>query len=66
MFTNADKVEIKKPDFTGSPVCTLQFGATIHELDAEIDARSQFGAVKSYPGTLGSKVCWRKKRPTQA
>jgi phage protein D len=60
VFTNADKVEIKKPDFTGSPVCTLQFGATIHELDAEIDARSQFGAVKSYSWTLGSKVCWRR------
>lgn len=48
VLTNADKVEIKKPSFDSSPVCTLQFGATILELDAEIDARSQFSAVKSH------------------
>ena len=47
VFTNSDRVEVKAPDLGGSPVCTLQFGATLLELDAEIDARNQFGAVKS-------------------
>jgi Rhs element Vgr protein len=47
VFTNSDKVQIKKPDFSGQSVCTLQFGATILELDAQIDARDQYSAVKS-------------------
>lgn len=47
VLTNSDSVEVKKPDFSGSPVCTLQFGATILDLDAEIDARWQYSAVKS-------------------
>ena len=47
VLTNADKVEVKKPVFTGSSGCTLQFGATILEMDAEIDARLQYSAVKS-------------------
>lgn len=47
VFTNGDKVEVKAPDLGGSPVCGLRFGATLLELDAEIDARLQFGAVKS-------------------
>jgi Rhs element Vgr protein len=47
VLTNSDKAEVKKPAFGGTAVCTLQFGATILELDAEIDARQQYGAVKS-------------------
>lgn len=47
VFTNGDKVEVRKPVFTGSPACTLQFGATIIEMDADIDSRFQYGAVKS-------------------
>jgi Rhs element Vgr protein len=47
VFTNEDGVAVKAPDLGGSPVCTLQYGATLLELDAEIDARNQFGAVKS-------------------
>lgn len=47
VLTNSDKAEVKKPVFAGTAVCTLQFGATILELDAEIDARQQYGAVKS-------------------
>lgn len=47
VFTNGDAVEVKAPDLSGSPVCALQYGATLLELDAEIDARLQFGAVKS-------------------
>jgi Rhs element Vgr protein len=48
VLTNDDKVAIKKPNFGSSPVCSLQFGATILELDAEMDARSQYSAVKSF------------------
>lgn len=47
VLTNADKVEVKKPVFDSPAACTLQFGATILEMDAEIDARLQYRAVKS-------------------
>jgi Rhs element Vgr protein len=47
VFTNDDKVAIKAPGFGGPAVCTLQFGATLLELDARIDARGQFSAVRS-------------------
>ncbi len=47
VFTNDEPVEVKAPTLGGTPVCTLQFGATILELDAEIDARLQYSAVKS-------------------
>ncbi len=47
VITNSDRITIKAPTFSANPVCTLQFGATILELDAEIDARLQYSAVKS-------------------
>lgn len=47
VFTNDDRVTVRAPRLSGNPVCTLQYGATLIELDAEIDARSQFAAVKS-------------------
>lgn len=47
VLTNADKVAVKAPALGGAPVCTLQYGATLLELDAQIDARGQFSAVKS-------------------
>lgn len=47
VFTNDDTVTVKAPSFGGSAVCTLLFGATLLELDAQIDARGQFSAVKS-------------------
>ncbi|HVU55780.1 MAG TPA: type VI secretion system tip protein VgrG [Puia sp.] len=40
-------VEIRDPDFSLTPVLTLQHGATLHEFDAEMDARSQYAAVKA-------------------
>ncbi len=46
VFTNDDTVSVKAPVLGGSAVCTLLFGATILELDAEIDARNQQQAVK--------------------
>ncbi|WP_338864546.1 type VI secretion system tip protein VgrG [Myxococcus stipitatus] len=47
VLTHGDQVRVKAPDFGGQPVCTLHFGATILELDAEMDARLQLAAVKS-------------------
>jgi Rhs element Vgr protein len=47
VLTNDDRIAVEAPSFSGEPVCALQFGATILELDAEIDARLQFSAVKS-------------------
>ncbi|MBL1179240.1 type VI secretion system tip protein VgrG [Pantanalinema sp. GBBB05] len=48
VFTNDDRVTVKAPALAGSPVCTLQFGATILELDAAIEARHQYSAVTSF------------------
>jgi Rhs element Vgr protein len=48
IFTNDDTVKVKAPDFSGTAVCSLQFGATILEFDAEMDARHQYSAIKSY------------------
>ncbi|MCE9667748.1 type VI secretion system tip protein VgrG [Myxococcus stipitatus] len=47
VLTEGDRVLVKAPDFGGSPVCTLHFGATLLELDAEIDARLQYTGVTS-------------------
>lgn len=47
VWPDADKLVIKKPEVTAAARCTLQFGATLLEFDAEIDARMQFSAVKS-------------------
>ena len=41
------KITIKKPALSDAPVLSLVFGATIIELDAEIDARHQFKSVKA-------------------
>lgn len=46
VFTNDDGVTVKKPVVSGTPALTLQYGATVLELDIEIDARLQFPAVK--------------------
>ncbi len=46
VFTEGDTVSIKEPALSGRSVCTLQFGATLLEMDAEIDSRLQYSAVK--------------------
>jgi Rhs element Vgr protein len=46
VFTEGDTVTIKAPAISGRSVCTLLYGATILEMDAEIDARLQYSAVK--------------------
>jgi Rhs element Vgr protein len=45
-IVNDGKLFIQKPDFAADPVLTIQYGATLLELDAEIDARLQYKAVK--------------------
>ncbi|HEX6320905.1 MAG TPA: type VI secretion system tip protein VgrG [Burkholderiales bacterium] len=47
VFTNDGRVAVRAPRLSGRPVCTLHYGATILELDAEIEARAQYAAVKS-------------------
>lgn len=44
--TDDGKITIGKPDFGAETALTVQYGATVHDLDAEIDARLQFKAVK--------------------
>ncbi len=41
------KVTVAKPDFSSGSVLTVQFGSTVHDFDAEIDARLQFSGVKA-------------------
>lgn len=43
-----EKLKVFKPDFSTDPVLDLTFGSTIIDFDAEMDARSQYNAVKSY------------------
>lgn len=45
-FVKDGKVKLAKPDFSGATALTIQFGATVHDLDAEVDARLQPKAVK--------------------
>lgn len=42
------KITVKAPDFSGTEVETVAFGATLLDFDAEIDARTQFSKVSSY------------------
>jgi len=44
-FTDDNKISISKPVFVGDPALTIQFGATVLDLDAEIDARLQYKAI---------------------
>jgi Rhs element Vgr protein len=46
-FVDAGKVSSSKPSLSGAPVADLGFGATVLELDAEIDARTQTGGVRA-------------------
>jgi Rhs element Vgr protein len=39
------KISVAKPELSGDPVLTVQFGATVYDLDAEIDARLQFKKI---------------------
>jgi len=42
---NDGKVQVKKPDLSAAASLNIQFGATVLDLDAEIDARLQFSKI---------------------
>ncbi len=44
-FNEDNKISISKPDFSGKAVLTIQFGATVYDMDAEIDARFQYKKI---------------------
>ncbi|MES1254884.1 MAG: type VI secretion system tip protein VgrG [Acidobacteriota bacterium] len=46
-FVDGGKVSSVKPSLSDKPVADLSFGATVLELDAEIDARTQTGGVRA-------------------
>lgn len=45
-IANDGKLSVAPPEFNGDAALTIQYGATVHSLDAEIDARLQFKSVK--------------------
>ncbi|MXV49671.1 type VI secretion system tip protein VgrG [Pedobacter sp. HMF7647] len=47
ILTNDGKIETKTPTVTGDATLSLNHGDTLIELDAEMDSRNQFAAVKS-------------------
>ena len=47
VLLNDGEVEVKAPGFSAKPALSLQYGATIHEFDAEMDARNQYASVKA-------------------
>lgn len=46
-IANDGKLSIAKPEFSAAEVLTLQYGATVLDLDAEIDARFQYKVIKA-------------------
>ncbi len=47
VLTRGATIALRAPALAGTPVATLQYGATLLELDAEIDARAQSQAVQA-------------------
>lgn len=45
-IANDGKLTVAPPEFSGDAALTIQYGATVHDLDAEIDARLQYKSVK--------------------
>ncbi len=47
VFCEADKITTKKPEVSAGEELVLQFGSSILELDAELDARHQHNSIKA-------------------
>jgi len=47
VLTNDDKITIKSPSISGEAALSIMYGNTIIELDAEMDSRNQYAAVKA-------------------
>ena len=45
-IANDGKLSVKKPDLDAASILTVQYGATVHEMDVEMDARLQYKSVK--------------------
>jgi Rhs element Vgr protein len=45
-IANDGKLSVAPPVFSGNAALTIQYGATVHNLDAEIDARLQYKSIK--------------------
>jgi Rhs element Vgr protein len=56
VLSNGDKIDVKVPNLSATSVCTLEFGATLMEMDAEIDARSQFTGVRGVSWDPGQQA----------
>jgi Rhs element Vgr protein len=50
------KVRVIKPDASQTPVLTVQYGAVVLELDAEMDARNQFPGLKAKAWAVADQV----------
>jgi Rhs element Vgr protein len=48
VFVTDGKIKIAKPQFSGNPVLSLLYGATLLEFDAEMDARTQYSSIKGH------------------
>lgn len=48
VLTNDGKLAVTKPDFSSRPAVDLHFGATLLELDVEVDARLQQKSFKAF------------------
>jgi Rhs element Vgr protein len=56
VLTNDDKIVVKAPDFSAATSVSLLFGATIIELDAEMNSQLQYKAVKSKTWDMGAQA----------
>ena len=56
VLTNEDKIVVKAPDFSAATSVSLLYGATIIELDAEMNSQLQYKAVKSKTWDMGAQA----------
>jgi Rhs element Vgr protein len=56
ILPQGDRVTVKRAASSGTAVCNLQYGATLLELDAEIDARDQYTAVRGVSWDPGQQA----------
>ncbi|MFN4079861.1 MAG: type VI secretion system tip protein VgrG [Saprospiraceae bacterium] len=54
-LTDAGKVSVKKPDFAQDPKFTLNYGTSIYEFEAEMDARDQFPKAEATSWSPGDQ-----------
>ena len=62
-IANDGKLSVAPPEFSGDAGLTIQYGATVHDLDAEIDARLQYKSIK---GTVWNYTDQELSKDTEA